>query len=52
MPIYRITNDKAIRVPFLRDGFGNEFKLRDFFADNLEELLGVRFIGKEYQIDG
>lgn len=52
MPVYKISNLKAIRIPFLRDGFGNEFKLRDFFADNLEELLGVRFLEKEYQIDG
>lgn len=52
MPIYKISNSKAVRIPFLRDGFGNEFKLRDFFADNLEELLGVRFLEKEFQIDG
>lgn len=32
-----------------RDGFGNEFELRDFFAENLEEILGVRFLAKEYQ---
>jgi predicted transport protein len=30
--------------------FKSEFELRDYFADNLDELLGVRFIDKEYQI--
>ena len=30
------------------NGFGDEFHLRDLFANNLEELIGVRFIAKEY----
>lgn len=51
MPIYRIQWTKAVQIPFLLDGFGNEFKLRDFFADNLEEILGVRFLAKEYPTD-
>lgn len=28
--------------------FSNEAELRDFFADNLEELLGMKFLAKEY----
>jgi len=32
------------------DGFGDEFELRDFFAANLNEILGVRFLEKEYPI--
>ncbi len=48
MAIFRITKDKAIQVPLKEDGFGNEAQLRDLFADNLEGILGVRFLAKEY----
>jgi predicted transport protein len=52
MPIFKIEKQKAQQLSLKRDGFGDEFKLRDFFADNLEEILGVRFLEKEYQIPG
>lgn len=48
MPIYQIDKQKAQQLGLKRDGFGNEFELRDFFAQNLEEILGVRFLEKEY----
>lgn len=50
MPIYKIDNQEAKQLGLKKDGFGDEFALRDFFADNLEEILGVRFLEKEYQI--
>lgn len=48
MPIYKINNKKIGQLVLKKDGFGNEFELRDFFANNLEEILGVRFLEKEY----
>lgn len=50
MAIFKISKDKVAKCSLKDDGFGNEFSLRDFFADNLEELLGIRFIEKEYPI--
>lgn len=53
MPIYKINKDSVTRCRIKEDGFGDEFGLRDLFAANLEELLGVRFIAKEYPtLDG
>ncbi len=49
MPIFKINVRKADQLGLKRDGFGNEFELRDFFAENLEGILGVRFLAKEYQ---
>lgn len=49
MPIFKINQRTASQLGLKRDGFGNEFELRDFFAENLEEILGVRFLAKEYQ---
>lgn len=49
MPIFKINQRTAGQLGLKRDGFGNEFELRDFFAENLEEILGVRFLAKEYQ---
>jgi len=49
MPIFKIHNSKASQVSVKEDGFGNEAELRDFFAANLNEILGVRFLEKEYQ---
>jgi len=49
MPIFKITDNKAVQVYFDQKHFINEGKLRDFFADNLEELLGMRFLAKEYE---
>ncbi len=48
MPIYKLSQNKVIKCSVKDDGFGDEFHLRDLFADNLEELIGVRFIAKEY----
>lgn len=50
MAIFKINNKKVEKYVIKNDGFGDEFKLRDFFADNLESLLGIRFIEKEYPI--
>lgn len=51
MAIFKINdNKKVVRCSVKEDGFGNEFGLRDFFADNLDDLLGVRFIEKEFPI--
>ena len=41
-------NKKASQVFLDINHFNNEAELRDFFADNLEELLGMRFLAKEY----
>lgn len=48
MPIFEIKNKKAVQVGSNINHFKNEAELRDFFADNLEELLGMRFLAKEY----
>lgn len=50
MPIFQIKNKKVLGCSVKEDGFGDEAALRDFFAGNLEELLGIRFIEKEYPI--
>lgn len=52
MSIYKINNNKTEQLNLKRDGFGNEFTLRDFFADNdnLYNILGIKFLAKEYQI--
>ncbi len=52
MSIYKINNNKAEQLNFKQNGFGNEFALRDFFAenDNLYKILGIKFLSKEYQI--
>lgn len=51
MPIFKIDKTKASQITLKEDGFGNEAELRDFFAENLDEILGVRFIEKEYPIN-
>lgn len=48
MPIFQIKNKKVAQVLFDLNYFSNEAGLRDFFADNLEDLLGMRFLAKEY----
>src|SRR3972149_1630274 len=48
MSIFRINKNKVNKSQIKENGFGDEFSLRDFFADNLDELLGIRFIEKEY----
>jgi predicted transport protein len=48
MPIFQIKNKKVAQVSFDLNYFSNEVALRDFFADNLEDLLGIRFLAKEY----
>lgn len=49
MPIFKIEKLKAKQLRLNQNGFGYESELRDFFAANLEEILGVRFLEKEYQ---
>lgn len=48
MPIFQIKNKKVFQVLSNLDYFSNEATLRDFFAENLEDLLGMRFLAKEY----
>lgn len=48
MAIFRINKNDVTQVPLKEDGFGNEAELRDLFADSLEDILGVRFLAKEY----
>lgn len=48
MPIFKIDKTKASQISVKEDGFGNEAELRNFFAENLEEILGVRFLENEY----
>lgn len=50
MPIFKIKDKKLTRYIINQNGFGDEFTLRDLFSANLEELLGIRFIDKEYPI--
>lgn len=49
MAIFKIQKNKVSQISLNEQGFGNEFELRDLFAENLEEILGVRFLAKEYQ---
>jgi predicted transport protein len=46
--IFRINKEIVKQLPLKKEGFGNEAQLRDLFANNLEEILGVRFLEKEY----
>ena len=48
MPIFNIKKITAHQLTLQKDGFGNEAALRDFFASNLDRLLGVRFLANEY----
>ena len=49
MPLFQVKNKKVHQVPVDLRQFKNEATLRDFFANNLEDLLGLRFLGKEFQ---
>jgi predicted transport protein len=49
MPIFKIKTSKVEQLELKKDGFGHEAELRDFFAENLEEILGVRFLENEYK---
>jgi predicted transport protein len=49
MPIFKIKNKKAVQVGLNISHFNNEAELRDFFSENLESLLGMRFLAKEFQ---
>ena len=51
MPIFKIDKIKAFQITLKEDGFGSEAELRDFFTENLDEILGVRFVEKEYPIN-
>lgn len=48
MPLFQIQNSKASQVPVDLKHFKDEAALRDFFAENLDDLLGLRFLAKEY----
>ena len=48
MPIFQIRDKKVDQVSFDLNYFNNEAALRDFFAGNLEDLLGMRFLAMEY----
>jgi|SRR5208337_1168282 len=48
MALFKIQKNKVSQLQLKHDGFGNEFNLRDFFAENLVDLFGVRFLAKEY----
>lgn len=48
MPIFQVNNNKATQVSQNLNYFKNEAALRDFFAANLENLLGMRFLSIEY----
>lgn len=48
MPIFQIKDNKVRQVSSNVDHFKNEAALRDFFAENLEQLLGMRFLANEY----
>jgi len=48
MPIFQIKKKSAHQIPSDIDYFKNEAALRDFFADNLEQLLGMKFLANEY----
>jgi len=48
MAIFKIQKNIVSQISLNEGGFGSEFELRDLFADNLEEILGVRFLAKEY----
>src|SRR3989344_2433589 len=48
MAIFKIQKKKVSQISLNEQGFGSEFELRDLFAENLEEILGVRFLAKEY----
>ena len=49
MPIFKIKNKKIKQIPIDLSYFIDEGALRDFFADNLEDLLGLKFLDKEYR---
>lgn len=48
MAIFQIKDKKVVQVSSDLTYFSNEAALRDFFAENLEDLLGMRFLAKEY----
>lgn len=48
MPIFQIKNNQVDQVFLDINHFKNEADLRDFFAVNLEKLLGMRFLAIEY----
>lgn len=49
MPIFQIASENAKQIALDLGRFTNEAALRDYFAENLESLLGMRFLAKEYQ---
>ncbi len=49
MPIFQIKNNRVNQILSNTDHFKNEAALRDFCKENLEELLGIHFLDKEYR---
>lgn len=49
MPLFQVANNKARQVPIDLRQFKDEAALRDFFADNLDSLLGLRFLVNEFR---
>jgi len=52
MALFQIKKNKAGQIEIDFTQFQNEAALRDFFSENLEELLGLRFLAKECPITG
>jgi len=48
MPIFKLNKNKASQVSTNIKHFKDEAALRDFFAENLGDLLGMQFLAKEY----
>jgi len=48
MPLFQTRSKKLLQVPVHLEHFKNEAALRDFFAENLYDLLGLKFLGNEY----
>ena len=50
MPLYRIRHDARSLRQVARKEFANEEELHTLVEDNLQELLGIRLIAREYPI--
>jgi len=48
MPIFQTKGSSVQQIALDLSYFNNEAALRDFFAANLEDLLGMKFLAKEY----
>ncbi len=50
MPLYRIHSDKKTLQPISRKEFSNEQELHSLVENNLQELLAIKLISREYPI--